>query len=64
MSFTFAMKAEEVHARLYQEALENLNQTEEVFYYLSTATAYGGQSGVAATASVPAAPSTYASMAS
>jgi len=34
MSFTFAMKAEEVHARLYQEALENLGQTEEVFYYL------------------------------
>jgi rubrerythrin len=28
------MKAEEVHARLYQEALENLDQTEEVFYYL------------------------------
>ena len=34
MSFTFAMKAEEVHARLYQEALEHLDQTEEVFYYL------------------------------
>lgn len=34
MSFTFAMKAEEVHARLYQEALENLDQKEEVFYYL------------------------------
>lgn len=34
MSFTFAMKAEEVHAKLYQEALENLDQTEEVFYYL------------------------------
>ena len=34
MTFTFAMKAEEVHARLYQEALENLDQTEEVFYYL------------------------------
>lgn len=34
MSFTFAMKAEEVHARLYQEALENLDQTEEIFYYL------------------------------
>lgn len=34
MSFTFAMKAEEVHARLYQEALENLAQAEEVFYYL------------------------------
>ena len=34
MTFTYAMKAEEVHARLYQEALENLDQTEEVFYYL------------------------------
>ncbi len=34
MSFTFAMKAEEVHARLYKEALENIDQTEEVFYYL------------------------------
>lgn len=34
MTFTFAMKAEEVHARLYREALENLDQTEEVFYYL------------------------------
>lgn len=33
-AFTFAMKAEEVHARLYKEALENLDQTEEVFYYL------------------------------
>jgi rubrerythrin len=31
---TFAMKAEEVHARLYTEALETLDQTEEVFYYL------------------------------
>ncbi|NCC86431.1 MAG: rubrerythrin family protein [Clostridia bacterium] len=34
MTFSFAMKAEEVHARLYQEALENLDETEEVFYYL------------------------------
>jgi len=34
MAFNFAMKAEEVHAKLYQEALENLDQTEEVFYYL------------------------------
>lgn len=34
MSFTFAMKAEEVHAKLYQEALENIDETEEVFYYL------------------------------
>ena len=28
------MKAEEVHAKLYQEALENLDEAEEVFYYL------------------------------
>lgn len=34
MSFKFAMAAEEVHARLYQEALENLDSKEEVFYYL------------------------------
>lgn len=33
-AFTFAMKAEEVHAKLFQEALENLDETEEVFYYL------------------------------
>ncbi|MGV8906464.1 MAG: rubrerythrin family protein [Acetobacterium sp.] len=32
--FNFAMKAEEVHAKLYQEALANLDQTDEVFYYL------------------------------
>lgn len=34
MSFKFAMQAEEVHARLYKEALDNVNETEEVFYYL------------------------------
>ncbi len=34
VSFNYAMKAEEVHARLYQEALDNLDQTEEIFYYL------------------------------
>jgi len=34
MSFNFAMKAEEVHARLYQEALETVDQTDEIFYYL------------------------------
>ncbi len=34
LTFTYAMKAEEVHARLYQEALDNLDQTEEIFYYL------------------------------
>ena len=33
-AFTFAMKAEEVHARLYQEALDNMDESEEVFYYL------------------------------
>ena len=32
--FTYAMKAEEVHAKLYQEALENMDESEEVFYYL------------------------------
>jgi len=34
MTFTFAMKAEQVHAKLYAEALENLDSDEEVFYYL------------------------------
>ena len=34
MSFTFAMKAEEVHAGSYKDALENLDNTEEVYYYL------------------------------
>lgn len=33
-SFTFAMKAEEVHAKLYKEALESIDNTEEVTYYL------------------------------
>jgi rubrerythrin len=32
--FNMAMKAEEVHARLYKEALDNLDKTEEVSYYL------------------------------
>jgi rubrerythrin len=34
IAFTFAMKAEEVHAKLFTEALENVNETEEVTYYL------------------------------
>jgi len=34
VSFSFAMKAEEVHARLYKEALETIDEIEEVFYYL------------------------------
>jgi len=34
LAFTFAMKAEEVHAKLYKEALENLDKKEEVVYYL------------------------------
>jgi rubrerythrin len=33
-TFTYALKAEEVHAKLYQEALDNIDQEEEVFYYL------------------------------
>lgn len=33
-TFTYALKAEEVHARLYKEVLDNLDQEEEVFYYL------------------------------
>jgi len=33
-TFTFALKAEEVHAKLYQEALENIDSKEEVTYYL------------------------------
>ncbi len=32
--FTYAMEAEKVHAKLYKEALENIDDTEEVFYYL------------------------------
>ncbi len=34
MSFNNAKRAEEVHARLYQEAFENLDSEAEVFYYL------------------------------
>ncbi|WP_352419208.1 ferritin family protein [Proteiniborus sp.] len=33
-TFTFAMEAEKVHAKLYREALETIDETEEVFYYL------------------------------
>jgi len=33
-TFTYALKAEEVHAKLYKEALDNLEQEEEVYYYL------------------------------
>lgn len=33
-TFTYALEAEKVHAKLYAEALENIDQTEEVFYYL------------------------------
>lgn len=33
-SFTYAMEAEKVHAKLYKEALDNLDDKEEVFYYL------------------------------
>jgi len=33
-TFDYALKAEEVHAKLYTDALQNLDETEEVFYYL------------------------------
>lgn len=33
-TFTFAMEAEKIHAKLYKEALKNIDETEEVFYYL------------------------------
>jgi rubrerythrin len=33
-TFTLAMEAEKVHAKLYKEALENIDENEEVFYYL------------------------------
>ncbi len=33
-TFTYAMKAEEVHAWLYEEALKNIDSEQEVFYYL------------------------------
>lgn len=33
-TFTYAMEAEKVHAKLYREALETIDETEEVFYYL------------------------------
>ncbi len=34
IGFTGAMMAEEVHAQLYKDALESLDSTEEVYYYL------------------------------
>ncbi len=33
-AFKFALEAEEVHAKLFREALDQLDATEEVFYYL------------------------------
>ena len=33
-TFSYALAAEEVHARLYAEALENVDSAEEVTYYL------------------------------
>ena len=33
-TFFYAMKAEEVHAKLYQEALADIDAADEVFYYL------------------------------
>ncbi|WP_313343732.1 ferritin family protein [Sedimentibacter sp.] len=33
-SFKLAMEAEKVHAKLYKEALKDIDNTEEIFYYL------------------------------
>lgn len=33
-SFIFAMRAEEVHAKLYKDALENIDEKNEISYYL------------------------------
>ncbi|WP_313163095.1 ferritin family protein [Sedimentibacter sp.] len=33
-TFNLAMEAEKVHAKLYKEALESIDNTEEIFYYL------------------------------
>jgi len=33
-AFSYALQAEEVHAKLFQNALDNPNESEEVFYYL------------------------------
>ncbi|QNO13794.1 rubrerythrin family protein [Alkalicella caledoniensis] len=35
-SFTFAMKAEEVHAKLYQQILDNLDSKDELTFHLCT----------------------------
>jgi rubrerythrin len=34
MTFTYAMKAEEVDAKIYKEALDNIDSEPEIFYYL------------------------------
>ncbi|HRR89290.1 MAG TPA: rubrerythrin family protein [Eubacteriales bacterium] len=33
-TFSLALKAEQVHAKLYKEAIENIDGIEEIFYYL------------------------------
>jgi rubrerythrin len=33
-TFTYAKEAEQVHAKLYKEALDNIDNEEEIFYYL------------------------------
>lgn len=33
-AFTLAMKAEEAHAKAYADALKNIDETKEIFYYL------------------------------
>jgi rubrerythrin len=40
LSFTYAMKAEQVHAELYKDALDNLDKNEEADYYLCNVCGY------------------------
>ena len=39
-SFTYANKVEEIHANLYQKALDNIDSTEEVNYYVCPVCGY------------------------
>lgn len=41
-AFKYAMAAEEVHARLYQEALDKIDETEETAYFLCPVCGYIG----------------------
>lgn len=44
-SFTYAMEAEKVHARLFAEVLENLNNEDDSVFYLCPACGYVERNG-------------------